>query len=108
MSGTLAAYEKALVALLRADDPAAAWQALPAGERALFDGFDPDGLALSALLVARLRFERVHHGSARASAWFEQDPAAFARAFRRYQAEVPADCWLAQDEGRRFDAWCRG
>ena len=68
---------------------------------------DPDGLRIAALLVAKLRFQRLMNGSRRANEWFAADPAAFTAAFRRYhQAVAPAafDPWR---EAAAFEAWCR-
>lgn len=105
--------ERAMAAALRSPDPAAAL----AGAIASFEGsplaaqvaaIDPEGLRIAALLVARLRFERLIQGSPRASQWFESDPAAFARAFRRYHAEVPATAHFPADEAALFDGWVSG
>jgi len=64
-----------------------------------------DGVRLSALLVARLRFERLLHGSARAGEWFKRDSASFAEAFRRYHAAVPPTAADPPGEAALFDAW---
>ena len=48
-----------------------------------------DGLRLSALLVARLRFERLLHGSAEAARDYEADPESFTERFRAYHHAVP-------------------
>jgi hypothetical protein len=96
----LAAYERKLAAAMRARDPVSA-------VRALYPDADADGVRVTVLLVARLRFERLLRGSADAEAWFDRDPAGFARAFRRYHAEVPPRAFFPADEARRFDAWRR-
>jgi len=60
---------------------------------------------LAALLVARLRFERLLRGSPQAEAWFDADPEAFAAAFKRYHAEVPPAAFFPQAEARLFRQW---
>lgn len=96
---------------LRAADPVAALAdvaadaSLPADLRAAYAAADKDGVRIAALLVAKLRFERVLRGSDRAGEWFERDPAGFTECFRRYHREVPpVDFWPAE-EGRSFTAW---
>jgi hypothetical protein len=98
-------YERLMATVLIAPDPIAALDALDEEERALLEPIDRDGLRMSALLVARLRFERLMHGSARAGEWFESDPRSFAQAFRRYHASVPPRSTFPLDEARAFEAW---
>lgn len=95
---TLRQWEARLAAAMRADDPAAA-------VRALYPGVDADGVRMSALLVARLRFERLLRGSPDAKAWFDRDPADFAAAFRRYHAEVAPTAFFPAGEAALFAAW---
>ncbi len=64
-----------------------------------------EGVRMSALIVVRLRFERVLHGSEFGAAWFERDPKAFAAAFKRYHADVPPTAQTPWDEAPLFDAW---
>ena len=110
-AGAEAVFEGLMAAALRAVDPLAAVRAaardprLDAQQRALLSGIDENGLRMSALLVARLRFERLLQGSSRAGAWYEDDAPAFVEAFRRYHAEVPPRGWQPADEGRAFEAW---
>ncbi|MDB4969254.1 MAG: hypothetical protein JWN44_4943 [Myxococcales bacterium] len=92
------AWEKELAAAMRAADPVAA-------VRALHPGADADGVRMSALLVARLRFERLVRGSPAAEAWFDRDPADFARAFRRYHAEVAPRAFFPAGEAELFETW---
>lgn len=94
----LAAYEKQLAAAMRARDPAAAM-------RAIYPAVDADGVRMTALLVARLRFERLMRGSPEAEASFERDPATFARDFQRYHAEVPPRAFFPAEEAALFRAW---
>lgn len=99
----LAALQARLARVLLAPDPGAA--------RAEFAADDPlaaadeDGVRIAALLVARLRFERVMQGSRVAARTFAADPAAFAEAFRAYHAEVPPRSPLAAEEGDAFERW---
>lgn len=67
----------------------------------------PAHARVAALLVARLRFERLIQGCAAANQASEADPAAFARAFAAYHAAVPPTAWLAQDEARLWADWQR-
>ncbi|HYV45166.1 MAG TPA: DUF692 family protein [Myxococcaceae bacterium] len=96
---------------LRAEDPVASIRALSEASgllpslRASLLAADPDGLRLTALLIAKLRFERVIRGSSAAGAWFDRDPAAFSAAFRRYHAAVPPSESFPAAEARSFLAW---
>jgi hypothetical protein len=98
-------YERVMASVLTAPDPIAALEELDASERVLLEPIDHDGLRMAALLVARLRFERLMHGSTRAAEWFESDPRSFARAFKRYHASVPPLSTFPLDEARAFEAW---
>jgi hypothetical protein len=102
-----------LAVALRATDPERALAALALRPelsrlRGRIASISGDGFRLSALLVARLRFERLVQGSDEASAWFDRDPAGFAAAFRRYHAEVPASALFPADEAELFLRWCDG
>lgn len=105
MSFDLERYERVMSGVLLATDPVAALEALPDGDRALIEPIDHDGLRMSALLIARLRFERLMHGSVRAAEWFEQDPRSFAAAFKRYHSAVPPLSTFPPQEARAFEAW---
>jgi hypothetical protein len=94
----LADYERCVAAAMRAKDPVAAM-------RAIDPGVDADGVRMTALLVARLRFERLLRGSPEAEASFDRDPAAFAESFARYHADVPPRAFFPADEAALFDAW---
>jgi hypothetical protein len=93
-------WETRLAAAMRADDPVAT-------VRSLHPGADGDGVRMTALLVAKLRFERLLRGAPEAEAWFDRDPADFARAFRRYHAEVPPSAFFPGEEARLFARWRR-
>jgi hypothetical protein len=94
----LAEYERRMAAAMRARDPVAAVRAIAPEACA-------DGVRMTALLVARLRFERLMRGSPEAEASFERDPAAFAKDFRRYHAAVPPRAFFPVDEAALFRAW---
>ena len=66
---------------------------------------DKDGFRISALLVARLRFERLLHGHPTVPEWLDRDAADFTETFRRYHAAVPPTAFFPPDEARTFDAW---
>lgn len=106
--------EAVVARALVAADPAEAWRAaaadpaLPAELRDALGAAAEDGVRMAALIVARLRFERLIHGSRAAADWFERDPAAFAEAFRRYHAEVRPTAALPSGEARLFEAWTAG
>jgi len=94
----LAEYERRVAAAMRARDPVAAM-------RAIYPDVDADGVRMTALIVARLRFERLLRGSPEAEASFDRDPAAFADSFARYHAEVPPRAFFPADEAALYDAW---
>jgi hypothetical protein len=103
--------EALLAEALRQPDPAgfvaraASAPELPVSLRRALAAASPDGLRLAALLVARLRFERLLRGSPPAETWFDRDPAAFSAAFRRYHAEVPPLSFGPAEEARSFARW---
>jgi uncharacterized protein len=121
------AYERAMVAVLTASEPVAALErscvgagaAASAGTsgvvtatgqeldevvRGWLGGLDEAGVRMAALLVARLRFERLLRGSPEADAWFERDAAGFTEAFRRYHAGTPPTAFFPGHEARLFRA----
>jgi hypothetical protein len=106
-----AAYERLLMRALRAADPVAALRRgakkLPAGLRQAITFADKDGIRITALLVARLRFERLRRGCSDAEAWFEEDPEGFAAAFREYHASVAPTGFFPHSEARLFRRWLR-
>ena len=107
----LVRFERIVADALVAPDPPAALERaardadLPDELLAALAAVDATGLRLSALIVARLRFERLIHGSRRAAQWYDDDPAAFAAAFRRYQEAVPATAFFPAAEARAFETW---
>jgi hypothetical protein len=106
--------EQVLAEILRARDPGDALRralegdGLPEELRRALSAVDADGLRLAALLVARLRFERLVQGSTDAAAWFHRDPAAFSRAFRVYHTEVAPRACFPRGEAEAFVIWLRG
>ena len=101
--------ERMLADLIRAEHPAEALaEALddpttPPELRDALRHVDPDGLTIAALLVARLRFERLIQGSTSAAAWFDTDPAGFTRAFRRYHRRVAPTAQFPAAEAELFE-----
>jgi len=111
VSDTLRALEGLLAEAFASGDPVRVLREARAAGRVrgaladALDGVDEDGVELSGLLVAKLRFERLVQGSGRAREWFERDPQAFTAAFKRYlRAEPPREAFPGQ-EGRRFETW---
>ena len=104
-------FERRLVEILLARDPeqalraAAADRGLPASVRKAFAGASADGVRMAALLVARLRFERLMRGCPEAAQAFEAEPGKFATSFRRYHAEVPPTAFFPAAEASLFRAW---
>jgi hypothetical protein len=111
VSRAYARFERVLAEAMQADDPAQALRAasrdraLDARTRGLLGQIDPDGARLAALLVARLRFERLMRGSPEAELWFDTAPEEFAQAFRRYHREVPPTAFFPPGEAALFRAW---
>jgi hypothetical protein len=105
------AFELRLADILRAPDPATALRAaakdptVARWQRRAFARADPDGVRLSALLVARLRFERLLRGCPEAEASFARDQAAFSAAFRRYHTDVPPTAFFPQAEAALYRQW---
>lgn len=103
--------ERLLAAALVARDPAEALARAARDSRLSADAarrlaaIDVDGFRLSALLVARLRFERLLHGHPAVAAWLDDDPARLTEVFRAYHAEVAPTAFWPPDEARAFDAW---
>lgn len=106
-----AEVERILARAMRAADPvrslrrAAQNRALPARVRAALSSADEDGVRMAALLVAKLRFERLLRGSGDTEAWFDRDPAAFTSVFRRYHREVALKAFFPPDEAALFRRW---
>jgi len=106
-------YEQILAEAMLAPDPVARLRAagndpeLPLATRQALARADGDGIRVAALLVARLRFERLVQGSRDANDFFERDPEGFALAFRAYHHAVrPTECF-PMGEARLWSEWRR-
>jgi hypothetical protein len=105
------AYERRLTQILLAPDPGRALAAaavdrrLPPSLRRAFAVADPDGVRLTALLVARLRFERLLRGCPEAELAFKSNPAAFTAIFGRYHRQVPPSAFFPAAEATLFRGW---
>lgn len=104
-------FEKSLALALTATDPVRAVRRLgrdprlPMTLRRTLRRARGPNIEMCALLIARLRFERLLRGCPEAETWFEEDPATFAIAFRRYHAEVRPTAFFPPDEAISFRAW---
>jgi hypothetical protein len=104
-------FQRALGRALVAPDPALATLRIardrrhPPELRRTLRRVDVAGVEMAALLVARLRFERLLRGSPEAEDWFEADAAGFAAAFRRYHGEVPPVALFPAQEAKAFGDW---
>lgn len=67
---------------------------------------DPDGLRMAALLVTKLRFQRLINGSRPAGEWFTRDARGFTAAFREYHGAVPPVALDPWREAAAFAEWC--
>ena len=79
--------------------------ALPSDLRAALAAAHPTGIRMAALLVARLRFERLMQGSPAAADAFARDAAEFAREFKRYHHAVPPTAALPSEEAALYERW---
>lgn len=97
-----------LAGLLRARDPASALAAARAAVDAdpRLAAIDAGGLHIAALLVAKLRFQRLLSASPAAAEWFERDGRGFTEAFRAYHTSVPAVALDPWGEADAFARWC--
>ena len=86
--------------VLTAADPVAAWRRLLPGH-----ALDMAGLRVAALLVAKLRFQRLMNGSRHASEWFARDAREFTEAFRRYHSSQPPRSLDPWTESAQFERW---
>jgi hypothetical protein len=109
MAGSSAArLEEILARALAAPDPAAALcraardRKLPAPMRRALAACDADGVRLTALLIAKLRFERLLRASDEAEWLFARDPAAFSELFQRYHRAVPPTAFFPAAEAELF------
>ncbi len=107
----LHAFEARLADALCSPDAGAAFESLRSeGAPGLEVALNPaqsDGFRIAALLVARLRFERLLHGSRIAGEAFAADGRTFTELFRRYHVVVPPTATAAADEAACFERWSR-
>lgn len=109
-----ARLERLVADALTAADPVAAFERaardpeLSEPLRAALRRASPLGIRISALLVARLRFERLLQGSSSAAEAFERDPEGFSAGFRDYHRSVPPCAGLPSEEAELFERWRRG
>ncbi|MBK8101546.1 MAG: hypothetical protein IPK26_31075 [Planctomycetes bacterium] len=80
----------------------AAGPELTAAERAMLANLDADGLRLTALLVHKLRFERLLRGDPALRTLFAADPVGFTRRFDRYVATTAATAVFPAEEASLF------
>jgi len=78
---------------------------LTAAERAALAAVDADGLAVTRLLVQKLRLQRLLLGDQAAAAAFAHDAAAFLATFRAYVDAVPAVAVFPSEEATAFRAF---
>lgn len=71
-------------------------------------GVDPDGLALAALLVLKLRLERLLRGDPGLREAFEADPEGFSGRFRRYHRAVQPSFFFPAEESAAFRSFEAG
>ena len=109
MSDDSRLFESLLGEVLLSPNPAAALRDVsgprPAGWDRSVSHVDEDGLQMAALLVVKLRFERLIAASSRAAAMFDEDAEAFAATFRRYHQSVRATSPMPRDERELFERW---
>ena len=107
----LRTLEAILADALRAADPRAELarraEGLDDELRARVDAIDDDGLRVAALLVAKLRFQRLLNGSREAGAWWQRDEQGFTAAFRAYHRAVAPTAATPRGEAELFAQWQR-
>lgn len=97
---------------LRTPDPALSVRALskdrslPPRVRKALARADEDGVRMTALLVAKLRFERLVRASPEVEAWADAAPEELAPVFRRYHAKVPESAFFPAAEAELFRQFC--
>jgi hypothetical protein len=108
----LRALQERLLAVLMDNDPVAALARMLANPDGLTDEevtalrqVDADGLRMTALLVTKLRFERLTLAVPELAALFEERPEEFLQIFREYAAAVPATAYFPAAEGALFREW---
>ncbi len=113
MSATNESFPAFVARAMRSPDPVArlreriADPRLDADERERLRAIDEDGFRVAALLVAKLRFERLMQGSPLVARGFAIDARAFADMFREYHEQVPMTSPMPWEEGKAFEDWAR-
>lgn len=100
-------FEARLAEALCSADPGPALEALRAEPdfAAPSEHVSEDGFRLAALLVVRLRFERLLNGSRVAGHAWNEDPRGFTERFKQYHAAVRPCAWTPAEEARQYEAW---
>ncbi|MCO4744645.1 MAG: DUF692 family protein [Proteobacteria bacterium] len=102
-------FERGLGPALRSASPVQAVRdlgnALPAPHREAVLQADADGLRLSAMLIAKLRFERILNGVEGIDAALDTDAQGFTRRFSSYHRNSPATAVFPWEEAALFKAW---
>lgn len=112
-SGQLADFQGRLARAILSGDPAESLKTLArsprlcAALRRAAASADPDGVRLSALLVKKLRFERLVRGDSAIAEWFEHSPRTFVQTFRDYEAGNPPRALFAGAEAAAFGDWTK-
>jgi hypothetical protein len=99
--------ESTLAMILRAPDPVAALRSARSSQPALapLDHIDEDGLRMAALMVLKLRFERLVRGDPDIDREHERDPEGLARDVRAYHHETPLRAIFPTAEALLFREW---
>jgi hypothetical protein len=74
-------------------------------ERAFLRRIDADGFRLSALLIQKLRFERLTAADPALAEQFERRPEEVVALFRAYNAAVPPIVYFPEQEAGRYHQW---
>lgn len=104
-------FERAIADALRGPEPARAFETIandeshPSDLREALRHAPANGVRIAALLIVRLRFERIQQASKVAAEFFATDPRGFTAAFRRFHDEVPPMALQPFQDARDFEAW---
>ncbi len=104
-------FERALAKALLSEAPLQALRALasapelPQEVRAQLAAVDEDGVRMTALLLARLRFERLMQACPLAAKLFSEDPEGFTELFRAYHHAVLPEGFFPAAEATAFEDW---
>lgn len=108
----LSGVQRVLMAALLHNDSVAELRRLTAAaadlsneERDWLEQFDADGLRMTAMMVQKVRFERLTRGDPEAAAWFERDPDGFMEVYQSYVGEVGSSACFPEQEAELFCQW---